>query len=108
MLLAHALRAGAALALPERAAYLPSIMRAGAALALPERAAYPPNIMRAGAALALPERAAYPPNIMRAGAAPRAPRWGRSAPPNPLQIRLGARSAYWHMPPLCHELDHLL
>jgi len=28
---------------------------------------------------------------MRVGSAPRAPRWGRSTPPNPLQVLLGAR-----------------
>jgi len=45
--------------------------------------------MRAGFALVLPalKRLVYD---LRAGIAPRAPHWGRSAPPDPLQLMLAA------------------
>jgi hypothetical protein len=42
---------------------------------------------------------------MRAGSAPRAPRWGRSTPPNPLQWRIAARTIHRHMLTICRDLD---
>jgi hypothetical protein len=32
---------------------------------------------------------------------------GRRTPPNPLHLMLDPYSAYWRMPPLCRELDHI-
>ena len=43
---------------------------------------------------------------MRAGSAPRAPRWGHSTPPDPLQMMLVARSQHRHMVLVCSDLDH--
>jgi hypothetical protein len=41
---------------------------------------------------------------LRAGFAPRAPHWGRSTPPDPLQIMLAARLPHQCMPLVCPKL----
>jgi hypothetical protein len=67
-----------------------------------ERAQHPEGTRRA------PRWLTFGIAFMRAGFAPRAPHWGRSAPPNPLQLMLAAQSMHRHMPPLCSTPNHRL
>src|SRR5689334_20688031 len=43
---------------------------------------------------------------LRGGSAPRAPHWGRSTPPDPLQLKLAAHSIHRFMPLVCRERYH--
>ena len=63
--------------------------------------------MRGGSAARSPVGAASCARL-RAGFAPRAPHWGRSAPPNRLQRRPVSGSSPGRMPPLCPELAYCL